>query len=184
MKPKNEKPITTAELFDKICAILTEQGQMPTDILDYGIAEYNPVPITTYEFSIHNNLDYGGNEGIYLNLWIERTDDGQTRRCHVGTFKTLLETPEAMRTMAQLLADFIVAERKYVGSNLDAFTWEGADVHPVDENGNKLSWGYSCSTMEAAVKKKDELLQKYNSVVIRDNETRKETIFGKEGVAQ
>jgi hypothetical protein len=157
---------------------------MPTDILDYGIAEYNPVPITTYEFSIHNNLDYGGNEGIYLNLWIERTDDGQARRYHVGTFKTLLETPEAMRTMAQLLADFIVAERKYVGSNLDAFTWEGADVHPVDENGNKLSWGYSCSTMEAAVKKKDELLQKYNSVVIRDNETRKETIFGKEGVAQ
>jgi hypothetical protein len=37
--------------------------------------------------------------------------------------------------------------------------------------------------MEAAVKKKDELLQKYNRVAIRDNETRKETIFGKEGAA-
>jgi hypothetical protein len=68
-----------------------------------------------------------------------------------------------------------------VNKNLDDFTWEGADVHPI-ENGKKLDWGYSCRTMEAANRKKDELLEKYDEVIIRDNKTRKESVYKKEGV--
>jgi hypothetical protein len=174
------KPMTTAEFFDKVCEILKENGQMP-DILDYGLAEINSVPITTYAFAIRNNLDYGISEGIYLDLWIERYADDK-RVCYgLGTFKTLDDSPEAMRTMAQLLADFIVAERRYLNKNLDDFTWEGADVHPIDK-GKKFNWGYSCRTMEAANRKKDELLEKYDEVIIRDNKTRKESVYKKEGV--
>jgi hypothetical protein len=174
------KPMTTAEFFDKVCEILKENGQMP-ELLDYGLAESHPVPITTYEFEIRNNLDYGSSEGIYLDLWIERYADGEKAQYRLGTFKTLDDSSEAMRTMAQLLADFIVAETRYVNKNLDDFTWEGADVYPI-ENGKKLDWGYSCSTMEAAKRRKDELLKKYDHVLIRNNKIRKESVYKKEGV--
>ncbi len=57
------KPMTTEELFDKICGILKEKGTLP-DILDYGLATSNPVSIRTYQFDLKNNLAYGGSEGI------------------------------------------------------------------------------------------------------------------------
>jgi hypothetical protein len=176
-----KRPMTTAELYEKICEILKENGQMP-DILDYGLAESHPVPVTTYEFWIRSNLDYGGREGIYLDLWIERYVDGKRENYSLGTFKTLDDSPEAMRTMAQLLADFIVAERRYVNGNIDDFTWEGVNVYPVEE-GKKLNWGYSCSTMETAEQKKEELLGKYDQVIIRDNRTRRESIYRRTGAA-
>ena len=78
----------------------------------------------------------------------------------LGTFKTLRDDNEAMHTMANLLADFIIGEYAYVNANLDDFTWEGADVHPLDETGKRLGWGYSCSNMDSALKRKDELLKK------------------------
>ena len=62
------KPMTTKELFDKICSILKEKGRLP-DILEYKSPTSNPVPVTTYELG--SKLAYGGNEGIYLDLWIE-----------------------------------------------------------------------------------------------------------------
>lgn len=170
------KPMTTEEYFDKVCGILKEKDMMP-DILDYGLATHDPVPMKTYEFNIRNNLDYGGSEGIYLDLWIEYYEDREKRTSGVGTFKTLREDREAMHIMANLLADFVVEERAYVNANLDDFTWEGADVHPCDANGKRISCGWSCGSMESALKKKDELLKKYPQVVVRDNATRKEKIF-------
>ena len=74
--------------------------------------------------------------------------------------------------MAGLLADFIIEESAYVNSHLDDFTWTGADVYAVDENGKKASYGYTCWSMEAALKRKDELLIKNPCVIIRDNATR------------
>lgn len=68
-----KRPMTTEELFDRIKKILKEKGKLP-EILDYGLGTYRPVPIRTYEFDLKNNLAYGGNEGIYLNLWIEYLD--------------------------------------------------------------------------------------------------------------
>lgn len=171
-----KKPMTTEELFDKIKGILKEKGKLP-DILDYGLGAYRPVPIKTYEFDLKSNLAYGGSEGIYLDLWIEYFEDDKKRTSSIGTFKTLHENDEAMHTMAALLADFILEENAYVNTNLDDFTWEGVDVYPLDESGNRLKWGYSCSNMEAALKRKDELLEKHPQVIVRDNATRKERVF-------
>ena len=56
-----KKPMTTEDLFNKICSILKVQGKLP-DILDYGLATHKPVPIRTYEFDLKSNLAYGGNE--------------------------------------------------------------------------------------------------------------------------
>jgi len=170
------KPMTTEELFSKICGILREKGKMP-DILDYGLATHGSVPVTDCEFDLKNNLNYGTNEGIYLDLWIEYTKEGEQCISGLGTFKTLRTDHEAMHTMASLLADFIIEEYAYVSDNLDDFTWEGADVNPCDESGKKLTWGYSCSTMESALKRRDELLVKYQKVIVRDNATREEKIY-------
>lgn len=172
------KPMTTAELFEKICGILKEKGLYP-GILDYALAARTPKPITTYEYSFRNNLDYGGSEGIYLDLWIETetdTDKG-TKRDKMGTFKTLEYSRDAMHIMAKLLADFIVEESAYVNAHLDDFCWEGVKVSAFGGDGKELGWHYTCKDMENALKKKDELLQKYPRVLIRDNATREEKSY-------
>ena len=169
------RPMTTEELFEKINSILIEKSKIP-DILDYGHATSNPIPIRTYEFDLRNSLNYGGNEGIYLDLWIEYQVENEKRRAATGTYKTLYEDDNAMHIMASLLADFIIEEHSYVNKNLDDFTWEGVDVHALKENEERMNWGYTCGAMEAAIKKKDELLEHHQQVVVRDNATRKEKI--------
>ena len=82
------RPMTTEELFEKINSILKEKGKIP-DILDYSLATSNPVPIRTYEFDLRSSLNYGGNEGIYLVLWIEYMEEYVKRRAGIGTFKML-----------------------------------------------------------------------------------------------
>ena len=171
-----DKPMTTEELFNKIKSILKEKGKLP-DILDYGNATWKPVLIRTYEFALGHCLDYGANEGIYLDLWIEYVVGNEERRATIGTFKTLYKDAKAMHTMAGLLADFMIEGHSYVNANLDDFTWEGVDVHALKETGEKVNWGYTCSTMEAALRQKDELLENHQQVVVRDNATRREKIF-------
>ena len=173
-----KRPMTTEELFNRINIILKEKNKLP-DILDYGLATSNPVPIRTYQFDLKHNLAYGGSEGIYLDLWIEYFVNDEKRISSLGTFKTLDESSEAMHIMATLLADFILEEYAYVNENLDDFTWEGAVVHALKENGERVDWGYTCGTMEAALKRKDELLKDYQQVVVRDNATRKEKIYSR-----
>ena len=91
---KEKRPMATGELFDKIFGILKEKGKLP-NILDYGLAAYRIVPITNYEFDLKSNLDYGANEGIYLDLWIEYYVKREKTVNGIGTFKTLREDNEA-----------------------------------------------------------------------------------------
>ena len=166
------KPMTTVELFNKIYDILKEKGRIP-DILEYGHAAGSPAPIKTYEYELGSKLAYGGNEGIYLDIWMEHSKQKQ----RIGIFKTLHENSEAMHIMAGLLADFIIEEHADVNEHLDDFTWEGVDVYAFDEKGERCGWGYTCCDMETALHRKDELLKKYPQIVVRDNATRKEKIF-------
>ncbi len=172
-----DRPMTTTEFFDKLCGILKAGGMMP-DILDYGIAERKGVPMRTSEFSLKNCLDYGGSEGIYLDLWMEYEEEGCCTRARLGTFKTLEDDRSAMRTMAVLLADIIVEGYAYVRKNSDDFTWEGFHVYALDSAGKKSAWHYECASEKQALEKKDELLGKYPAVIIRSNSTRREAAYG------
>ena len=176
-----KRPMTTTEYFNEVCKILNDKGLMPENFLDYTLATRKAVPMKTYEFSVRNNLDYGGSEGIYLDLWIEFYEDGDKQICELGTFKTLLDGQEAMRTMAQLLADFMAEQHRFANEHLDDFTWTGTDVYPVGMNGTRLNYRYTYATMEKALIRKDELLQKCPCVVVRDNTTRKETRYMRKG---
>ena len=171
-----DRPMTTEELFGKINSILKEKRRLP-DILDYCHAIGSPDPIRTYEFVLGYGLAYGVDEGIYLDLWIKYLEGNGKHTAAIGTYKTLYKDEDAMHTMALLLADFVIEEYSYVNNNLDDFTWEGTDVHALKENGERMNWGYTCGTMEAALKKKDELLKHHKKVVVRDNATRNEKIY-------
>lgn len=171
-----DRPMTTEELFGKINSILKEKGKLP-DILDYCHAIGSSDPIRTYEFILGYGLTYGADEGVYLDLWIKYLEGNGKHTAAIGTYKTLYKDEDAMHTMALLLADFIIEEHSYVNENLDDFTWEGTDVHVLKDNGERLNWGYTCATMEEALKRRDELLKYYQQVIVRDNATRKEKIY-------
>ncbi len=79
-----KRPMTTEELFNMVSGILKEKGKLP-DILDYGLATHSPVAIKNYEYGLKNKLDYGGNEGIYLDMWIEYTAEG--KKCAINAVK-------------------------------------------------------------------------------------------------
>lgn len=176
-----KRPMTTEEFFNTISYILEEQGKLP-DILDYGQAAHKSIPLKTCEFNLKSNLDYGGSEGIYLDLWIEYFEGDERSMHDLGTFKTLEDDDKAMHTMANLLADFILETYSYVSKNRDDFNWTGVDVHMLDENGGMVNWGYCCDSMEEALARKDELVEKYPEVIIRDNATRMETHFIRQAV--
>lgn len=169
-------PMTTAELFQTVCGILDEKGMIP-DILDYELPGHEPAEIKTCDYRIKNSLQYGGSEGIYLDLWIEYYEGGQKRCRSLGSFKTLEDDRKAMHVMANLLADFILEEHDYVKSHYDDFVWTGADVYAVNEKGEKSKWSYTCMDMDSALRKKDELLEEYRHIAVRDNATRKITEY-------
>lgn len=171
-----DRPMTTTEFFEKLCGILKAGGMMP-DILDYGLPGRNEVPIRTSDFCLSSSLDYGGSEGIYLDLWIEYEEEGSKRKAALGTFKTLHEDRSAMRTMAILLADIIVEGYGYLRRNSDDFTWEGFWVYALDGAGKKLHWYYECVSEAEVLAKKEELLRTYPAVMVKDNSSRSERIY-------
>ncbi len=170
-----KKPYTNNEVFDIIINTLKEKDTFPKNI-DYALSagRRDCKEIRTYEFNIRNSLNFGGSEGIYLDIWLEYYEKDETKKIELGTIKTLETTREAMRYMGTLLADFVYELSDFTNKNLDDFTWQGFDVDVYDENGAKNSW-YTCSTLERALKRKDELLSKgYRKVAIIDNSIRKE----------
>ena len=80
-----KKPMTTEELFHKILDILKDKGRLP-EILDYSLADGNPVPITTYEFELRSNLNYGGSEGIYGLSILTKGKNASTALVHLRRY--------------------------------------------------------------------------------------------------
>ncbi len=139
--------ITTSQIFDAIVKQLKAKGKYP-DILDYGICRSTD-SIKSPEFRIINNLDFGGNEGIYLHVMIEMCSEGR-KKYSLGTFKTLDESDAGMRTMGILLADFVCETRRFVRENYDALDRTGYAVRGVKAGGTEGSYSLLASTLERA----------------------------------
>lgn len=177
-----KKPMTTAELFDKIIAIMKENGS-DFSKMDYASATSYPVPITTEEFSVRVGLMYGGCEGAYFDASIERSTKNGCVSNPLGYVKTLYTDLESLHCLSALMAEFLYYSGKYCNSHLDDFTWEGYDVYAYNEDDAKLC-GFTCSSIEAAEKRKNALLEskehKYAYIVVRDNSTRNEKVYKEE----
>ena len=155
-KKLRTRPYRADELFDIICGMI----ELP-DILDYSIGdEEREVRNACWDFE--NHLDYGGNEGIYLDVYA-----GDIR---LGLFKTLDTSDEAMRRMALLLADFIIAGNKFINSHLKDFTWDGYVVAREDDG----RWLMTCQMLDAAVRTMMRLTAEGSKVRIIDARTRKD----------
>lgn len=176
-----KKPYTTSEFFETIVQRLKDKGSMPDNILDYSMPTHCPEKIKHYVYEIENRLRYGGNEGIYLEvsikLYLPSKDGPSDVTYHLGTFKTLLTSPEAMRTMGTLLADFIVESRDFIDDNIDDFTWYGYEVRGYTLEGKRM--GYEVQTLERANQKRDEFFNRYDYakdvVTITNNATKEVT---------
>jgi hypothetical protein len=173
---KVNKP-TNQFLFDTVVQILKEQCKLP-DILDYHLHEHNLKEFSDYQFNSGYMLDYGGSEGIYLDVFVKGICDEteNTIVLPLGTFKTLQTSEDAMVEMGKLAGLFTFALSRFVNQNIDDFTWKGYDVNFYKEDGI-YAFGYSCSDKEKALKRADEYKEKYPKVILRDNRTREETVI-------
>ena len=92
---------------------------------------------------------------------------------HIGTIKTLDESPEALREMYSLAAEVYLAGNDYVNKNIDAFTWIGYQLtlHP----GDKIHFEYGCEeSLNRGIEQFKERGEDLSEVKIIDRATRKE----------
>ncbi len=180
-------PYTTSELFDTIVGKLKDKGRLP-EILDYHIGSHNPQLIPYYEYRLENSLNFGGNEGIYLDLsiklWLPEKDIKEVTY-HLGTFKTLCHDAEAMRTMGALLGDFVFETSDFIESNIDDFTWYGYECYGETLEGRRCA--LEVPTLEKALARRDQFFAlhdyAFDTFTIRDNKTRQVTVWSRGDIA-
>lgn len=177
-----KKPFTTGELFDTILQQIREDGKLPQHI-DYAVATMDSVDIKDYGFDVVGQVNYGGSEGIYVDVFtqgdIGRCGElGAFSRHELGTIKTLEENDDAFRDMALLMAEFQVRTTRFIRRNMDDFEWTGYHI-------DFYMCGQSESSSGAIMKGKTWPLQevidyaehtmkelpKYERAVITDNAT-------------
>lgn len=150
------KPFTNAELFRLIWEMLKTEPDTEFDfgMLDYGIASGDVVPISNYQWDTIGIVNFGGSEGIYLDLYADGIVDasGIRKRVPFGTFKTLRDDKTAFGLMGVLNADFVYAMRHFLNEHLDDFEWTGFNVRFYDRKRDDYLFGYSSFTTLEAVK--------------------------------
>lgn len=86
--------------------------------------------LTSYEFNVRPIVDYGGSEGIYIDVdftgkWDIKKGDGC--RMHVGTIKTLQADKDAMRKMGELCGLIVYHARNFINKRIDEFDGSGPE---------------------------------------------------------
>ena len=119
---------TNADLMNAVVNLVKENGwyDKAADILDYYLPEdYTIKEISNYEFDFKAMVKFGGNEGIYLDCWIEGLVDenqaNEVEKIPCGTFKTLKEDLKAMRIMGELAGILMFYARKYINQNFERY---------------------------------------------------------------
>lgn len=180
MSKTRKRPYTNKELFNIIVNKIKEEGSLP-DILDYYKPDSREQLIKTYEWEVSADLHFGGNEGIYLDLYIEGNLGDDLNEIWLGTFKTLRDDLAALKEMAILQAHFIWYCRKFVNDNIDDFEWTGYRVQFF--KGEKKTMDYSTQHINSA----NNLIKRnykydWDYVILINNATQKEKKIKREDV--
>lgn len=175
-----KSPFTTGEFFETVMGVLKEKGKVPP-ILDYANATRDVVILDTSDFFLQQALNFGGNEGIYLDLSISIYDkeDRKYVRSPLGVIKTLEESEWAFHTMGALAGDFTYSAVQYTREHSADFEWVGYSIIPFYRDGSKAAYSLFEKDYKAAVSDKDNMLVNPNwgCVVIRNNQTKDEERF-------
>lgn len=186
---KKTKTLYSAEsLFDLIMQELKDEGRVP-DILDYALPTSEEHEFRDYEFDVLGCVNYGGSEGIYIDLFYKgNIGDGRGFLSgEIGTIKTLNTDEESFHKMAVLMADFQMKATHFINHHLDDFTWTGYDAEFFRTGLNERVYGYTdkgSKTIDEAVRKAVKYLNPdypsgYDEVVITENKSGKELRISK-----
>lgn len=167
-----DKMITQKDLFSKIVEILRQDNRIP-DIIDYEFVYFTTKTITNDKFELVCKLFSGDDGSTCLAIDI-RYSTGENEK--LGVFRTTCNSGKAMQIMADFASDFIKEAESCMCENKADFIWEGYSVRAYNRAGIGCEWRY-VEDIPAARVIKNELLKHYRYVAIRDNTTRKETIF-------
>ena len=177
-----KKPYMNEELFEVIVDILKKKNLLP-DILDYHLAErHDSKEIRSYEWDTIGIINFGGSEGIYLDVYAQGEIGNNESKVRLGTFKTLNRSREDFYIMAKLQTDFVYETNDFVNEYIDNFTWTGYNVRFYKED--KRTMGYTTWRKEDI----DNIIKRhmkydFDRVVITDNATCKEKTIEKEKIA-
>ena len=170
-----KKPYTSQELFRIINENLKKQGLLP-DILDYGIPGRDNLPIKTISWNTVGTVDFGGNEGIYLDICLEGDIGDKHDKVHIGTYKTLREDKDAFKAMGDLNAEFVFAVRDFVEKNEEDFNWTGYDVGFYTGDKKRIAyWSPTHSSVERLCETTFARFADVEYASIIDNETKTES---------
>ncbi len=167
----NKHLYTASELFYVIVKELQEEGRMP-DILEYALPTSEHREFRDYGFDVLGRVNYGGSEGIYLDLFyngiIDNRSNTECEKGEIGTIKTLEDNDEAFRKMAVLMADFQIKARSFINAHLDDFTWNGFNIRYYEKESDEQVYGVTkkrTELIEDAVSEAKRTLEKYPQYV-------------------
>ena len=186
------KTLYSAEtLFELIMQQLKDEGKVP-DILDYALATSESHEFRDYEFDVLGCVNYGGSEGIYIDLFYKgNIGDGRGYLPgEIGTIKTLNRDDESFHKMAVLMADFQMKATRFINQHLDDFTWTGYDADFFLEGHEGKAYGYTdkrSKTIDEAVRKAVKYLNSdhpsgYDEVIITENKSGNELHISKKSI--
>lgn len=170
MKKAVKPMITNWDIWESV----TSKVEMP-DGLDYSLKDHAEIPVKSYHCDVWNSLDYGSNEGIYLDIGLRFPQEKQVIR--LGTFKTLEDNREAMRKMGCLLADLVCEINAYINSHIEDLERSGYTVWGMKEDGSKLYYSHLTADLNKAETAAKEELKNNKFAIIRENESLEEKVY-------
>lgn len=136
-------PYTMGELFQ----ILKEKVSSSCDInqyqLDYQISGWSSdqtMKLRRENIWLNGVVEYGGSEGIYIDLSLYEDTGEKTEARGFATIKTLDESDESLYRMAELMIRYKLALKELIRENEEDFRWEGFSVYPVVDDKPLLAY--------------------------------------------
>jgi len=167
-----DRPYTPVDLGEIIYGYIKDGDWANKARLDYFIPEaYNNMEITSEEFDTFTITDFGSNEGIYTDFFIEFRGK---ERISLLTAKTLGTSEENYVKMHEMAAHVCYKFNDFISRNLDNFIWSGYDVSYVDRAGIEHAYCWSGS-MERVAENANHLRNDRDAVKVfyMDKSTRK-----------
>lgn len=149
--PGKDRPYKSNELFHIIMDQLKEKELLP-DILDYYfVDDRNTAEIRNYEWDTIGIVKFGGNEGIYLDVYAVGgvSKEGNSEKVRLGVFKTLDRSKDAFKRMSELNAEIVFLMRDFVNGHISDFEWSGFNFTFYNKAGTEVGC-YSTSNIEQA----------------------------------
>ncbi len=140
----SKEPVMSDAFFNMIIEKLKEKDAITTIPngsveLDYmKNCEYDAEPILTDDFFVTTETDFGGSEGIYMDVYLEKEEKDRTIRRRIGTVKTLSETWDDLEWMSVLAVRIRKAASEVRRENILRFIQKGyCIVEPKDKETDK-----------------------------------------------